>query len=133
MARTPSIFSLYSSSISATHHIFFPPRLQVVAEQQNPDGLPADPATDFSPYSLLADQPHCPSGCTFRWRPTDHRNNLLVFSRAKSRNGTRPLALEQGHVQTFLKIFPSNSVYRHSSTVNRLRNFLRPLALIEHQ
>jgi H+-transporting ATPase len=29
--------AMYSSSNSATHHIFFPPRLQVVAFQQHPD------------------------------------------------------------------------------------------------
>src|SRR5664280_2949677 len=40
---TSSMRAMYSSSNSATHHIFSPPRLPVVAFQQNPDG--------FSPYS----------------------------------------------------------------------------------
>ena len=39
---TSSIRTMYSSSSSPTHHIFFPPWLQVMAFQQNPDG--------FSPY-----------------------------------------------------------------------------------
>ena len=34
---------MYSSLSSATHHIFFPPRLEVVAEEQNPDGFPSHP------------------------------------------------------------------------------------------
>ena len=34
-----SIRAMYSGVSSAMHHIFFPPRLEVVALQQNPDGL----------------------------------------------------------------------------------------------
>src|ERR1035441_2562569 len=41
MASTSSIFWMYAWSNSAMHHIFFPPRLQVVALQQNPDCLSA--------------------------------------------------------------------------------------------
>src|ERR1035437_4205643 len=45
-----SMRAMYSSSNSATHHIFFPPRLQIVAFQQDPDGL-----SSYSWYQLAFD------------------------------------------------------------------------------
>ncbi len=44
--------AMYSSSNSATHHIFFPPRLQVVAFQQDPDGFSPDPWYQLAAHAL---------------------------------------------------------------------------------
>src|ERR1700738_2648005 len=58
---TSSILSMYSSSNFPTHHIFFPPRLEVVAFQQHPDGLPADVRNQFALDHFFGQQPHRPT------------------------------------------------------------------------
>src|SRR5207249_11722761 len=47
-AKMSSIRRMYSSSSSATHHIFFPPRLQVVAFQQDPNRFSPHPRNQFA-------------------------------------------------------------------------------------
>src|SRR5947207_11429135 len=69
---------MYCSSSSATHHIFFPPRLQVVALQQNPDCLPPRFGDQFAFDRFLDDQTHGPARPTFRRLTADHGNDTLA-------------------------------------------------------
>ena len=41
VSSTSSILAMYSSLSSPTHHIVFPPRLEVVVEEQDANGLPS--------------------------------------------------------------------------------------------
>src|ERR1700689_592710 len=50
--------------IPAHHHIFFPPRLEVVVEEQNADGFPAH-TWHQSPFDgFFGHQPHRPPGAS---------------------------------------------------------------------
>src|SRR5258708_8547670 len=77
---TSSILSIYSSSNLPTHHIFFPPRLEVVAFQQHPDGLPADVRHPFALDHFFGKQPHRPTRSPFRRRRADHTPHPLLLS-----------------------------------------------------
>jgi hypothetical protein len=52
-ANTSSMRATYSSSSSATHHIFFPPRFQVVVFEQNSDRLSSHPWHQLALYRFL--------------------------------------------------------------------------------
>src|SRR5207244_11627157 len=70
---------MYCSSSSATYHIFSPPRLQVVALQQNPDCLPPRFGDQFAFDRFLDDQTHGPARPTFRRLTADHGNDTLLL------------------------------------------------------
>ena len=53
--------SMYCSSSSATHHIFFPPRLEVVALKKHPNGLSSGSRHELALDRFLGNQPHRPS------------------------------------------------------------------------
>src|ERR1035441_2748654 len=79
MASTSSIFWRYAWSNSAMHHIFFPPRLQLVALQQNPDCLSAHVGYQLALDGLFGDQADRPTGPTFRRLTADHGNDALLL------------------------------------------------------
>src|SRR6266545_6844866 len=57
---TSSMFAMYSASSVGTHHIFFPPRLQLVVGEHPADGLAPHVCDNPSPLALLgryADRP----------------------------------------------------------------------------
>src|SRR5260370_13777918 len=69
---------MYSSWRAATHHVFFPPRLEVVVEEQNSDGFPSHARNQFSLHGFLYHQPHGPASAA-RWRATtDHGADALL-------------------------------------------------------
>src|SRR3954453_1684726 len=70
---------MYSSSSSATTHIFSPPRLEVVAEQENADGFPSHARNQFAFYRFLGHQAHRPASAAFRRATTDHGNQPLFL------------------------------------------------------
>jgi hypothetical protein len=80
-ANTSSMRPMYSSSSSAMHHIFFPPRLQVVAFQQDPHRLSSHPRHQLAFHRLFRQQangPPCPAG----GRRTAHqRHDALALLR----------------------------------------------------
>src|SRR5689334_5733788 len=71
---------MYSSSRSATHHIFFPPRLQVVVEQQNADRLPSYRWHQLSFDRFFAHKPNRPPRVPLRRLAANHRDNALFLA-----------------------------------------------------
>src|SRR5579863_2641661 len=63
---TSSILAMYSSSSFPTHHIFFPPRLEVVAFQQDPNGLSTHIRDQLAFDNLFRQQAHGPA-CSAFW------------------------------------------------------------------
>jgi hypothetical protein len=61
------------------HHIFFPPRLEVMVQQQNPYGFPSDARDEFALHGFLRDEAHCPSRSTFGRIAADHGDDALSF------------------------------------------------------
>src|SRR5947209_5391662 len=74
-----SILAMYSSLSSGTDHIFFPPRLEVVAEEKNTDGFSPHLWHQFAFDRFFGDQPHGPPRPAFRRIATDHGNNPLTL------------------------------------------------------
>src|SRR5271157_394938 len=95
---------MYSSSRSATHHIFFPPRLEVVVEQQNPNRLPSYLWHQFTLHRFLRHQADRPAGTTF-WRiAADHRDDPLFLVGVQYLGRARPLLLVKGTIQASMLI-----------------------------
>src|SRR3990172_5793403 len=70
---------MYAWSNSAMHHIFFPPRLQLVALQQNPDCLSTHLGNQLPFDGLFGDQADGPTGTAFRRFTADHGNDTLLL------------------------------------------------------
>jgi hypothetical protein len=63
------------------HHIFFPPRLQLVALQQNSDCLSAHLGNQFPFDGLFGDQADGPTGTAFRRFTADHSDNMSAAAK----------------------------------------------------
>src|ERR1019366_7476706 len=100
MANTSSIFWMYAWSNSAMHHIFFPPRLQLVALEQNPDCLSAHIGYQLAFDRLFGDQADRPTGPAFRRLS---KRAEITWSIRPWKNPVIPLAVELRllHVQPF--------------------------------
>src|SRR5580693_1749504 len=100
---------MYSSSRSATHHIFFPPRLEVVVEQQNTDGFPAHSWHQFPFNRLLGYQSHAPTGVALGWLATYHGNDALLPVCVQHFGRSGPLLLIESAIQTGLLVTMAES------------------------
>src|SRR5215470_18264873 len=108
VSKTSSILAMYSSLSSATHHIFFPPRLEVVVQEQNPDRFPSH-ARDQAPLDgLLCYQTDRPAGAALRGIATHHRDNPLFLAVIEHRSSARPRSLEQRGFQTSALVTMAN-------------------------
>src|SRR5664280_714626 len=101
---TSSILSMYSASNFPTHHIFFPPRLEAVAFQQHPNGLPAHVRNPFALDHRVGQQPHRPTSPSLWRRRADHGDNALLLLLIKSRSLARTGGIEQRPLQSAIKI-----------------------------
>ena len=90
---------MYSLFNSATHHIFFPPRLQLVALQQDPDCLSSHSADQLAFDRLLDDQADSPASPPFRRLTADHGDDALFLGVVESRLRSRSLFLVEDAVQ----------------------------------
>src|ERR1039457_3317461 len=94
---------MYWSLSSATHHIFFPPRLEVVVEEQNPDGFPSHAWDQSALHRFLGHQSHGPAGAAL-WRATAHHgDDPLLLAVYQNRRSPWPLlVVERGFEATRL-------------------------------
>src|SRR5689334_9208247 len=95
---------MYSSLSSATHHIFFPPRLEVVVEVQNPNGFPSHPGDQPPLDGLLRHQAYGPAGAAFRRIAAYHSDDPLLLGIVEHGGGARALLFEQRRLQTALLV-----------------------------
>jgi hypothetical protein len=86
------------------HHIFFPPRLQLVALQQNSDCLSAHLGNQFPFDGLFGDQADGPSGTAFRRFAADHGHNTLLLWAIENLLGSRPLFGVDGGIQAVVHV-----------------------------
>jgi hypothetical protein len=99
-----SMRAMYSSSSFATHHIFFPPRFQVVAFQQYLYGLPSYVWNQLAPDRFFGQQPHCPACPSLRRWPAGYRDDALPLLLIQRRSLTRTRAIEQRTIQAALLV-----------------------------
>src|SRR5438105_1251404 len=77
VSRTSSILAMYSRFSSAMHHIFFPPRLEIVVEQQDANSFSSDRGNQFPLHRFFGHQPHRPAGTPLGGISADHGDNAL--------------------------------------------------------
>src|SRR5208283_2131686 len=118
--RTSSIFWMYSGFSSATHHIFSPPRLQAVAEQQDPHRLPPHLGHQFALDGLFSDQTDGPTGVTFRRLTTNHGDDPLLLGSVQQLLGTPPLPLVERTRQPATPISVADSPHRLRGQMHHL-------------
>ena len=86
---------MYSSSNFPMHHIFFPPRFEVVAFQQDTNGLSTHIRNKFSFNNLFRQQSHRPACPAFWRRRANYCDDALLLLLIQSRTLTRPSGIEQ--------------------------------------
>src|SRR6266568_3835474 len=111
VSSTSSIRVTYSSSSFGTHHIFFPPRLQLVAGQHSADRLSAYLGDDPSSDCLLGDQHQRPSRPTRRRRCADHRYDRCLLLGIEQLRLLRPRVLAQRFRKPALQVPPPDPPY----------------------
>src|ERR1035437_4600074 len=82
-ASTSSMRPRYSWSSSATHHIFFPPRLQVMTLEQDADRLPAHPPCQPPLPCFRGEDPPPPPPPASRGRAAPKSDDPLPLPRAQ--------------------------------------------------
>src|SRR5260370_40171923 len=90
---------MYLFLTPATPLFFFPPRLQLVALQQDPDCLSSHSADQLAFDRLLDDQADSPASPPFRRLTADHGDDALFLGVVESRLPSRSLFLVEGAVQ----------------------------------
>src|SRR5208282_3736676 len=90
---------MYSGVRSATHPIFFPPRLQVVAFQKDPDRFSTYARDQLTPDCLLSHQAHRPASPAFRRLTAYHGNYALLLRILENLFGSRALLFIQSALQ----------------------------------
>src|ERR1039458_4161527 len=105
-ASTSSMRPRYSSSSSATHHIFFPPRLQVMTLEQDADRFPAHPRRQLPLHCFLGNEAHTPPRPAFRRRAAHHRDDPLALPRIQHPPLARTWLLVQCRFQPLLRVAP---------------------------
>src|SRR5262245_33632112 len=94
---------MYSSSRSATHHIFFPPRLEVVVQKENADSFSSYPGCQLALDGFLGDEAHGPSGGALGRVAANHGDDALLLGGVEHGSGTRALFfIERGLQPTLL-------------------------------
>src|SRR5215467_12810298 len=102
---------MYSSSRSATTHIFFPPRFEIVAEQENSNGFPTYTWNQFAFDGFFRHQTHSPTGATLRRAAAHHCNQTLFLAVVEHFGCPRPLSFVQRPIQSALLIAAANIAY----------------------
>src|ERR1019366_2740831 len=130
-ANTSSMRPRYSASSSATHHIFFPPRLQVMTLEQDANRFPAHPPCQLPLHCFLGDEPDTPPRPPFRRRAAHEGDDPLTLARVQHPALAGTWLLVQRRFQPLLRVAPGNRPHgfgRHAHLVGNLR---RSLSLVQ--
>src|SRR5687767_15258286 len=106
---TSSMHAMYSASSVGTHHIFFPPRLQVVVGEHLANGLAAHVGDNPPALALLGGHTDCPPRIAHWGRPTYHRHNRRLLASIQQLRGLRTRIVRQRGVDAVLDIPPANA------------------------
>jgi len=93
---TSSILWMNSSSTIGTHHIFFPPWLQLVFSQNHAHRLSTDLGDDSSSNGPFCEKPDRPACSPLRRRAADERNQGVLLNAVQLGDTTRARILGEG-------------------------------------
>jgi len=116
---------MYSGVNSVTHHIFFPPRLQLVALEQNPDCFSAHLGHQFALHGFFHNQAHRPTGPPCRCLTANHGNDALLLGMVENLMGPWPLLVVEGGIQTVTVVTMGDPTDRLGRERDRLRDARR--------
>src|SRR5512141_2708478 len=94
----------YASFTSATHHIFFPPRLEVVVLQRDSNRLSTYSGNDLPLFGFRGQDSHRPPRLPWRRRSARQRHHLLALSFVQRRSFARTFALIDGRLHPALSV-----------------------------
>jgi len=103
--------SMYSAFSFGTHHIFFPPRLQVVACQELSRGLALDLLDDATLLGLARDETDRPAGAAVWWCTADHRHNRALLGVIQHLLRDRAGFIRERRLDPLLKVPPSDPTH----------------------
>jgi hypothetical protein len=93
---------------SGTFHIFFPPRLEIVVDQQQPDGFSPYFRNEAAFYRFLGHQTDSPTGMACGRVAADHGDDALLFGGLQQVCRARTLFVIQRLFQTRLLVTASD-------------------------
>jgi hypothetical protein len=89
---------------SATHHIFFPPRFEIVVQEQDPNGFSSHAWNQSPLHGFFRHQAHGPSGATFGRIAANHSDNSLLLAVLQQRGRAGPLFLIERAFEAILLV-----------------------------
>jgi hypothetical protein len=99
---------MYSASSFGTHHIFFPPRLQVVSRQELPYGFALDLSDDSALLGLLGNEAHGPTSAAVGRSAAHHGDDRTLVGVVQERRWTRTRFVGQGRFDPAVQKPPAN-------------------------
>ena len=122
-----------SSFSSGMHHIFFPPRLELVLSQDDTHRFSAHSIDDAALDRAFGQQADRPTRAAF-WRRAAHQGDERCLLRAIELGRTaRPRLLTQCVVETLGEIAPSDARDFTRVCPKRLRSRVQGHSAVEHQ
>jgi hypothetical protein len=88
-----------SSLSSGTHHVFFPPRFELVLCQDHPHRFAADLVDYAALDRVFGEQPNRPSSAPVRWRPAHQRDQCSLLRAVQFGLAAGPRLLAERVVQ----------------------------------
>ncbi len=124
---------MYSWSSSAIHQLFFPPRLEVVVQQQQSDCLASNRGNQFPLHRLLCDESDGPASETIRRIGANHRDNPLALTGIQSRFAARSRKINQCALQASIAVSPTDIAHGLRRDPDRSCHCGRRLAFVKQQ
>lgn len=90
------------------HHIFFPPRLEVVVLQQDANGLAAYPGNQLALNRFFGHHPYGPARIAWWGIGANHRDDSLAPTRLQQSCRTGPLLVVERWIQPCFQIATTN-------------------------
>jgi len=97
-----------SSSTAGTHHIFFPPWLELVFSQNHAHRLSTDLVHDSSPDRLFSEEPDRPACSPLRRWPADERDQGGLLNAVQLGSTTRARILGKGMLKATVEVASSH-------------------------
>src|SRR5215831_19488362 len=90
------------------HPHFFPPRFEIVAQQENSNSFPSDTWNQFAFDGFFRNQAHGPTGATLRRAAAHHCNQTLFLAIVEHFGCTGPLPFVPRAFQAALLVTTAN-------------------------
>src|SRR5438874_889438 len=121
----------YASSSSGMHHIFFPPRLQLVLPENVVDALPTDRGDNAPRDRLLYNEAHCPAGSAGGRCRAYHRHDFGLVTLRNSALWPRTRLVMNGDFQALFEKTTFGPAYRRDRRPSGGRDVAIPPAFVQ--